>query len=131
MSATPGSKPNLARDCALSWKAANKGVDPMPWEEERNIRSLSPHGRKEMQGHGARAMHDATNSVGCPEMPDGITGAPMRPDPHGSGFKMPVHATPSAARPKNEPAQTTVPHTMGPHDHLHPAPHELASKARR
>jgi hypothetical protein len=102
----------------------------MPWEEERNIRSLSPHGLKAAAGHGARAMHDP-NSVGCAGMPDGITGAPMRPDPHGGGFKMPVGDVPSAARPKDEPREMHPPHRPGPHDHLHPSPHELASKARR
>jgi hypothetical protein len=96
----------------------------MPWEPEHNRRSLSPHGLKEAEGHAMRGMHDP-HSVGCAEMPDGITGAPMRPDPHAGGFKMDVHMRPSAARPKGEPAQTTVPHTMGPHDHLHPIPRDL------
>jgi hypothetical protein len=103
----------------------------MGWEPERNTKSLSPHGLKEAEGHGARGVHDATNSVLCPSMPSGILGAPLNADPHGGGFKMPVHATPSAARPKDEPQQTTVPHNQGPHDHLHPMPHQLASKARR
>ena len=44
----------------------------MPWEPERNLRSLSPHGLKEAQGHAAPGVHDATNSVGCPEMGPGI-----------------------------------------------------------
>ena len=43
----------------------------MPWEPERNIRSLSPHGLKEAEGHAAPGVHD-NNSVGCPPMPDGI-----------------------------------------------------------
>jgi hypothetical protein len=44
----------------------------MPWESERNIRSLSPHGLKEAEGHAAPgAIHDI-KSVGCPEPPPGI-----------------------------------------------------------
>ena len=49
-----------------------------------------------------RGVHDATNSVACPPMPLGITGAPLNPDPHGGGFKMPVGNMPSAARPMND-----------------------------
>ena len=49
----------------------------MPWEPQRNRNSLSPHGLKAAEGHGARAIHDL-NSVGCPPMPDGILGAPFR-----------------------------------------------------
>jgi hypothetical protein len=44
----------------------------MPWEPERNIRSLSPHGLKESSGFVTRGPHDATNSVGCSEMGPGI-----------------------------------------------------------
>jgi hypothetical protein len=45
----------------------------MPWERERNIRSLSPHGLKEAEGHAAPGQqHDATNSFGCPEMGPGL-----------------------------------------------------------
>jgi hypothetical protein len=43
----------------------------MPWEPERNIRSLSPHGIKEAEGHAAPALHDR-NCVGCDPMPPGI-----------------------------------------------------------
>ena len=43
----------------------------MPWEPERNRNSLSPHGQKEMQGHGARALHDVRSVIGQ-EMPPGI-----------------------------------------------------------
>jgi hypothetical protein len=43
----------------------------MPWEENRNVRSLSPHGLKEAQGHAAPALHDA-NCVGCAPMPPGL-----------------------------------------------------------
>ena len=43
----------------------------MPWEGERNLRSLSPHGLKESSGHGAPAIHDA-NCVPGSEMPPGI-----------------------------------------------------------
>ena len=48
-----------------------------------------------------RGLHDV-NCVPCPEMPPGITGAPLNADPHGGGFKMPVGNMPSAARPMND-----------------------------
>jgi hypothetical protein len=87
----------------------------MPWgPEERNRRSLSPHGEKEMQGHAQRGIHDL-NSVGCPPMPAGILGAPLRPDPHRAGPRMPVHIEPSAKRPVDEPASMHTPHTASPH----------------
>jgi hypothetical protein len=77
-----------------------------------------------------RGLHDL-NSVGCAEMPDGLTGAPMRPDPHGQGPKANVHMPASSRRPVGAPTEMHPPHRPGPHDHLHPAPHELASKVRR
>jgi hypothetical protein len=43
----------------------------MPWEPERNIRSLSPHGLKEAEGFAVRVLHDV-NCVGCGPMPSGI-----------------------------------------------------------
>jgi hypothetical protein len=43
----------------------------MPWEHERNIRSLSPHGLKEAEGHAMPAIHDP-NCVPGPEMPGGL-----------------------------------------------------------
>jgi hypothetical protein len=69
----------------------------MPWEPERNRNSLSPHGQKEMQGHGARSLHDI-NSVGCPPMPDGILGAPLNatPNDRGEPGRGPVKFEPSA-----------------------------------
>jgi hypothetical protein len=73
----------------------------MPWEPEHNRRSLSPHGLKAAEGHAAPGVHDM-NSVPCPEMPPGITGAPLNADPHARGFTMPVHIAPSAARPRND-----------------------------
>src|SRR5215472_14477828 len=42
------------------------------------------------------------------EMGPGILGAPLNPDPHGRGFKMPIGDAPSAARPA---------HDMGPPVH--------------
>ena len=66
----------------------------MPWEPERNIRSLSPHGLKAASGHAAPGQqHDATNSVGCPEMPPGILG----PAPIGRGVSSPYMPQPTAA----------------------------------
>jgi hypothetical protein len=98
----------------------------MPGDNE-NLRNISHHGTKAMQGHGARAMHDA-HSVPCFEMPPGILGAPLNPDPHGAGFKMPLHIAPSAARPKDEPREMKPPHTEGPHDRVHPMPHQLKAR---
>jgi hypothetical protein len=44
----------------------------MPWEPERNTRSLSPHGLKKAEGHAAPGgVHDVHN-VGCDPMPSGI-----------------------------------------------------------
>jgi hypothetical protein len=49
-----------------------------------------------------RGLHDV-NCVPCPEMSGGLTSmAPLNADPHGGGFKMPVGAAPSAARPMND-----------------------------
>jgi hypothetical protein len=62
-----------------------------------------------------RGLHDATNSVGCPDMPNGLTGAPLNPDPHARGFKMPVHITPETRRPRDEPVAMTPPHDPAPH----------------
>lgn len=52
----------------------------MPWESERNLRSLSPHGLKEMQGHAAHVDVSAGT-----EMPPGILGTSLNrnhPDQH-------------------------------------------------
>ena len=49
-----------------------------------------------------RGPHDPTNSVACPDMPGGLTGAPLNADPHGRGFKMPVHIAPETSRPRDD-----------------------------
>ena len=88
----------------------------MPWgPEERNRNSLSPHGLKRAENHGARAMHDPKNSVACAEMGSGLLGAPLNPDPHCRGFKMPVHIAPETRRPRDEPREMRPPHTASPH----------------
>jgi hypothetical protein len=73
----------------------------MPWESERNINSLSPHGLKEMQGHAARGVHDATNSVPCFEQPPGLLGAPLNatPNDRGEPGRGPVKFEPSSRAP--------------------------------
>jgi hypothetical protein len=97
----------------------------MPWEPEHNRRSLSPHGLKEAEGHGAPGgMHDA-NSVGCSEMPPGL----LSMVPIGAGKSSP-YAPVSSRPPVGEPTAMTPPHARGPHDRLHPIPRDLASKAR-
>ena len=84
----------------------------MPWEPERNIRSLSPHGLKEAQGHAASGVHDI-NSVGCPEMPPGILpdGAPLGGDPRRASPYMPS----SSHSPRGAPQSMTPPHRASPH----------------
>ena len=85
----------------------------MPWEGERNIRSLSPHGLKEASGHAARSVHDI-NSVPCHEMGPGILGAPLNADPHARGPK--TNPTPeSSRRPVGEPQAIRPPHDPAPH----------------
>lgn len=86
----------------------------MPWEPERNIRSLSPHGLKEAEGHAMRGLHDV-NRVPCPEMPPGILGAPLSVDPHGAGPKSNPYVPASSRRPVGEPAAMTPPHNPNPH----------------
>jgi hypothetical protein len=81
----------------------------MPWEPEHNRRSLSPHGLKMSEGHGARAMHDP-HSVGCAPMPDGI----LSMTPLGAGRSSPYGQV-SSRPPRGEPAHTTVPHNPAPH----------------
>jgi hypothetical protein len=48
-------------------------------------------------------------------MPLGITGAPLKADPHARGFKMPVHIQPETRRPRDEPTSMRTPHTASPH----------------
>ena len=96
----------------------------MPWEPERNIRSLSPHGLKEAEGHATRGVHDI-NSVPCPDMPPGITSM----TPLGAGKTSP-YAPESSRRPVGEPREMQPPHNPGPHDHLHPDPRHLAPVRR-
>jgi hypothetical protein len=67
----------------------------MPWEENRNIRSLSPHGIKEAEGHGARALHDVRGVVGQ-EMPPGI----LSMEPLGATTSSPYMPQQAAAREK-------------------------------
>jgi hypothetical protein len=81
----------------------------MPWEPERNTNSLSPHGRKEAEGHGARGVHDI-NQVACPEMPPGL----LSMTPIGAGRSSPYAPT-SAARPVGEPTEIRPPHNPAPH----------------
>src|SRR6516164_4923718 len=83
----------------------------MPWEENRNMRSLSPHGLKEAQGHATRGVHDATNSVGCPPTPPGI----LSMTPLGAGRSSPYMPPPSSARPRDEPREIHPRHTSSPH----------------
>jgi hypothetical protein len=67
----------------------------MPWEENHNTRSLSPHGLKEASGHAAPGVHDI-NQVGCPEPPPGI----LSMTPLGAGVSSPYMPPPPATRDK-------------------------------
>jgi hypothetical protein len=81
----------------------------MPWEPERNRNSLSPHGIKAAEGHGARSLHDI-NSVGCPPMPPGL----LSMTPLGAGRSSP-YAPESSRRPRDEPREMKPPHDPAPH----------------
>jgi hypothetical protein len=63
----------------------------MPWESERNLQSLSPHGLKEAEGHAAPGVHDVHN-VGCDPMPPGI----LSMTPIGAGVSSPYMPQPAA-----------------------------------
>jgi len=62
----------------------------MPWEPNQNIRSLSPHGLKEVEGYAASALHDP-NCVPCEPMPPGI----LSMTPLGAGVSSPYMPEPS------------------------------------
>jgi hypothetical protein len=81
----------------------------MPWELEHNRRSLSPHGLKSAENHGAPGVHDV-HSVACTEMPNGL----LSMTPLGAGRSSPYGAM-SSRPPVGEPAHTTVPHDPNPH----------------
>jgi hypothetical protein len=98
----------------------------MPGDNE-NHRNISHHGIKTSQGFAAHVDASAGS-----HMPEGLCSMmPFDADPHRAGFKMPVGATPSAARPKDEPREMAGPHNQGPHDHLHPMPHQLTPRHTR
>jgi hypothetical protein len=67
----------------------------MPWESERNLRSLSPHGLKEAEGHAMPAVHDP-NCVPGREMPPGI----LSMTPLGAGKSSPYMPPPAAGEKK-------------------------------
>ena len=106
----------------------------MPWEQERNRFSLSPHGLKEAEGHAARGLHD-TNSVPCNDMPAPLRGdAPISVDPHGRGPKANPYVPESSRRPVGEPAAMTPPHDPDPHPYTPAAQKQAANtygKVRR
>ena len=66
----------------------------MPWEPERNIRSLSPHGLKAAaEGHAMPAIHDP-NCVSGPEMPPGL----LSMQPLGAGKSSPYMPPPAGEK---------------------------------
>ena len=67
----------------------------MPWEPDHNIRSLSPHGLKEAEGHAAPALHDP-HCVCCSPMPPGLLSMTSL----GAGVSSPYMPQPPAAREK-------------------------------
>jgi hypothetical protein len=85
----------------------------MPWEENRNMRSLSPHGLKEAQGFAARGVHDL-HHVECREPPPGIlpsNSTPLGGDPRRAS----PYASESSHRPVGEPREMRPPHRASPH----------------
>lgn len=84
----------------------------MGWESERNRNSLSPHGLKEAQGHGAHV-----DVSGGTEMPrGGICGStPLNANPHQGGPKANVYMKPGREPLRGNPASMTPPHTTSPH----------------
>jgi hypothetical protein len=96
----------------------------MPWEPERNRRSLSPHGLKEATGHAAPGIHDI-HSVGCPEPPSGL----LSMTPIGAGKSSPF--MPESARPpRGAPREMAKPFDSGPHDDWHSDPRFLTPRHR-
>ena len=91
----------------------------MPWDPDRNTRSLSPHGIKEAENFVTPALHDP-RCVVCSPMPPGILG----PTPLGAGVSSPY--MPSSARPpRGAPQSMTPPHTASPHRYgADPGPRE-------
>jgi hypothetical protein len=81
----------------------------MPWEPERNIKSLSPHGLKEAEGHAMRGVHDL-NHVVCAPMPPGL----LSMTPLGAGRSSP-YMPESSRRPVGEPTAMKPPHDPAPH----------------
>jgi hypothetical protein len=65
----------------------------MPWEENHNLRSLSPHGLKDAQGFAAPAVHDP-RCVVCGPVPPGILG----PEPLGATKSSPYMPQPAPQR---------------------------------
>jgi hypothetical protein len=63
-----------------------------------------PFGRKEAEGFAQRGVHDAANSVACPDMPPGITSmTPInaRPNDRGEPGRSPVKFEPSSRAPND------------------------------
>jgi hypothetical protein len=91
----------------------------MPVDNE-NHRNISHHGIKEAQGHAAHV--DASAGT---DMPSGILGAPLNPDPHGRGDRGSPYVDASSHRPRGEPAEMKPPHMASPHRYgADPGPRE-------
>jgi hypothetical protein len=97
----------------------------MPWDRAHK-NSLSPHGLKAREGHGARGVHDVSCVTGR-EMPPGILGAPLNPDPHARAPRMPVHIAPETRRPVGEPQAIKPPHDPSPHPYSPAAQKQAAN----
>jgi hypothetical protein len=83
------------------------------------------HGRHVIDKGITRGVHDL-NSVGCPDMPGGLTSmTPLNADPHGRGFKMPIGDVPSSRAPRDVPREMRPPHMVEPHRYgADPGPRE-------
>jgi hypothetical protein len=75
----------------------------MPWEPERNIKSPSPHGLKEAQGHAMRGLHDPNCVVGRPIGPGLLSMSPINatPNDRGEPGRGPVKFEPSSRAPND------------------------------
>jgi hypothetical protein len=83
------------------------------------------HGRNVIDKGIMRGVHDI-NSVGCPDMPGGLTSmTPLNADPHGRGPKANPYVPVSSRQPRDVPREMRPPHRAEPHRYgADPGPRE-------
>jgi hypothetical protein len=93
----------------------------MPWENERNLNSLSPHGLKAAEGHAAHV--DVSTGTEIPRA--GVCGAPLNSNPHQGGPKSNVYMPRDRTPLRGNPQEMRPPHTASPHRYAaDPGPRE-------